>query len=432
MSGPVYAGNSGTPVFSASNSVVVSVPSGVANGDLLIAQIWETTQSAAAPTCAGWTQAFHVASTDHQLYLFYRYASSEPANYTFGSTNATNMVGRIHRITGAVASGNPFNVLGSGDTVGSGTAITDAAVTTTVANTLVMCFVGHGDGSNAISSYPSGFTGATFTGNSTIATSYIAQASAGSSGTATTTFTGNDDFSGVLGAIAPSSGAALAATPNTTTAATGTLGLKHVVADLVFETTTTTGTGALSLAGAVTGYRAFSSVMSDQDTCLYLAQAVTGGVPNGPYEIGIGTYNASGNTLSRTKVLRSSNSNAAVSFAAGTTNVALTEPAAVLWNKGVHNVGNSGSAITIDWANGPYQMVTLTAACTITFANSMLCPHGELELYQDATGGRVPTITGAVYRSGSAPTWSTTNATHDTLKINYNAVTGASNVFALT
>ena len=230
-----------------------------------------------------------------------------------------------------------------------------------------------------------------------------------------------------------SSGAALAATPSTTTSATGTLGLKHVVADLVSETTTTTGTGALSLAGAVTGYRAFSSVMNDQDTCLYLAQAVTGGVPNGPWEIGIGTYNASGNTLSRTQVVKSSNSNALVSFAAGTTNVVLTEPAAVLWNKGVHNVGNSGSAITIDWVNGPYQMVTLNAATpTITLANSMLCPHGELELYQDATGGRVPTITGAVYRSGSAPTWSTTNATHDTLDIHYNMVTGKSNVFLKT
>ena len=228
-------------------------------------------------------------------------------------------------------------------------------------------------------------------------------------------------------------GAALAATPSTTTAATGTLGLKHVVADLVFETTATTGTGALTLAGAVTGYRAFSSVMSDQDTCLYLAQAVTGGVPNGPWEIGIGTYNASGNTLSRTQVLKSSNSNALVSFAAGTTNVALTEPAEVLWNKGVHNVGNSGSAITIDWANGPYQMVTLNAATpTITLANSMLCPHGILEIYQDATGGRVPTITGAVYRSGSAPTWSTTNATHDTLDIDFNVVTGKSNVFLKT
>lgn len=227
-------------------------------------------------------------------------------------------------------------------------------------------------------------------------------------------------------------GAALAGGASAGVTATGALGVKHVVADLVFETTTTTGTNPFSLGGAVTGYRSFGSVMSDQDTCLYLAQAITSGVPNGPWEVGIGTYNLSTNSLTRTQVLKSSNGNAAVVFAAGTTNVYLTEPAAVLWNKGVFNVGLSGSAITIDWSNGRYQMVTLTAACTITFANSMLCPEGVLEIYQDATGGRVPTISGAVYRSGSAPTWSTTSATHDTLRIRYNAVTGKSNVFAET
>lgn len=228
------------------------------------------------------------------------------------------------------------------------------------------------------------------------------------------------------------SGAALAATPSDTTSASGSLGSKHVVANLVQESTSAPGTGAFALAGALAGFQAFSAVMNDQDTCLYLAQAVTGGAPNGPWEIGIGTYNASGDTLSRTQILKSSNSNAAVNFSTGTVNVSLTEPAEALWNKGVFNLGNSGSAITVDWSKGPYQMLTLTAACTITFQNSMLCPHGVLELYQDLTGGRVPTITGAVYRSGSPPTWSTTNATHDTLEVDYNAVTRASNIFLKT
>ena len=212
MSGPVYAGNSGNPAYNASTSVVVSVPSGIANGDLMIAQIWVTTQSAAAPTCAGWTSAFNIAGTDHQLYLFYRYASSEPANYTFTSSTATQMLGWIHRITGAVTSGNPFNAIGSGNTVGSGTAITCSAVTTTVNNTLNMCFVGHGDGSNAISSFQSGWTGVTFSGNQTVACSWIAQSTAGTTGAATTTYTGNDDFTGVIGAIASAAGGTNTAT----------------------------------------------------------------------------------------------------------------------------------------------------------------------------------------------------------------------------
>lgn len=212
MSGPVYANNSGNPVFAATNTVTVSVPSGVVNGDLMVAEIWETTQSSAAPTCAGWTQAFTLAGTDHQIYIFYRRASSEPANYAFASTNATQMVAWIHHVTGAVASGNPFNVIGTGDTVGSGTSITASAVTTTIANTLNMCFVGHGDGSNAITGYQASWTGATFTGNSTVAASYISQASAGSTGTATTSFSGNDDFTAVIGAIAPAAGGSNTAT----------------------------------------------------------------------------------------------------------------------------------------------------------------------------------------------------------------------------
>lgn len=224
------------------------------------------------------------------------------------------------------------------------------------------------------------------------------------------------------------SGAATAAT-----SASGTQGVRHIVADMTVETTTTTGTSPFALGGAVSGYRTFGSVMSDQDTCLYVAQAISAGAPSGPWEIGIGTYNLSTNSLTRTQVMKSSNANAPVPFPAGTSYVSLTEPGEVLWNKGVHNVGLSGSAITIDWSNGPYQMVTLNAANpVISFANSMLCPHGVLEIYQDVTGGRVPTISGAVYRSGSPPTWSTTAATHDTLQIRYNVVTRQSNVSLMT
>lgn len=87
------------------------------------------------------------------------------------------------------------------------------------------------------------------------------------------------------------------------------------------ETTTTTGTGALTLAGAVTGFRAFSAAMSVADTCRYGIEAVDGsGNPTGDWETGFGTYSGA-NTLTRTTVARSSNSDAAVSFAAGTKRV---------------------------------------------------------------------------------------------------------------
>ncbi len=96
--------------------------------------------------------------------------------------------------------------------------------------------------------------------------------------------------------------------------------MAHITEDRVLETSTTTGTGALTLAGAVTGFRAFGSVMtSPSDTCWYALWAVdANGNATGDYEEGLGTYSAS-NTLTRTTVIRSSNANAVVTLAAGTT-----------------------------------------------------------------------------------------------------------------
>ena len=96
-----------------------------------------------------------------------------------------------------------------------------------------------------------------------------------------------------------------------------------VVADRVKETTTSTGTGAVSLGGAATNFRTFSSVLSDADTTYY---AIIDNV-NFDFEVGLGTYASSGNTITRTTVLSSSNSNSAVNFGAGSKDVILTYPA---------------------------------------------------------------------------------------------------------
>jgi len=103
----------------------------------------------------------------------------------------------------------------------------------------------------------------------------------------------------------------------------------HIVADRVKETTTTTGTGDLTLAGAITGFLPFSARCSDGDTLYYSIQAVDGatGVPTGEWECGRGTYSAA-DTLTRDVVLSSSNSDALVSFAAGDKQVYLTMTAA--------------------------------------------------------------------------------------------------------
>lgn len=102
------------------------------------------------------------------------------------------------------------------------------------------------------------------------------------------------------------------------------------IADRIRETTTTTGTGALTLAGAATGFAAFSTACAVGDTCYYGLQAVDGsGNPTGAWEVGVGTYSAA-NTLTRTTVFASSNSGAAVSLAAGATQVWLDYPARAL------------------------------------------------------------------------------------------------------
>jgi hypothetical protein len=94
--------------------------------------------------------------------------------------------------------------------------------------------------------------------------------------------------------------------------------------DRVLETTTSTGTGEIALAAAITGFRRFNAVCAVGDTLSYFIEAIDSvGLPTGDYEYGIGTYSAA-NTLTRTTVLGSSNGGAAVNFAAGSKNVGIT------------------------------------------------------------------------------------------------------------
>ena len=92
-----------------------------------------------------------------------------------------------------------------------------------------------------------------------------------------------------------------------------------VVKDRVKETTTTTGTGTLTLAGAAGGFQAFSAIGDGNTTYYAIVDSATG-----DWEVGLGTYTASGTTLSRDTILESSNSGSAVNLAAGTKSVFAT------------------------------------------------------------------------------------------------------------
>jgi hypothetical protein len=103
--------------------------------------------------------------------------------------------------------------------------------------------------------------------------------------------------------------------------------MAHVLSDRVLEASVSAGAGPFTLAGAVLGFRAFSSVCAVTDTVPYYIEAVDDvGRPTGDYEFGLGTYSAA-NELTRTTVRGSSNGGLAVVFAAGTKLVGLGVPA---------------------------------------------------------------------------------------------------------
>jgi hypothetical protein len=96
-----------------------------------------------------------------------------------------------------------------------------------------------------------------------------------------------------------------------------------VLADRVLETSTTSGSGTISLAGASVGYQGFSTGVGDGNQTYYTI-ALEGGAE---WEVGIGTYTSVGDTLSRDTVLASSAGGPKVTFSAGLKQVFVTYPA---------------------------------------------------------------------------------------------------------
>lgn len=138
-----------------------------------------------------------------------------------------------------------------------------------------------------------------------------------------------------------------------------------LVADRVAETTTTTGTGTVTLAGAKTGYQAFTTAFSTGANVYYCI------TDNTDWEVGVGTFTTAGTTLSRDSIFASSNAGAAVNWGAGTKDVFCTAPmqsvvgAPRLQAKtGAYTVVASDNGSIINCTGGTFT-VSLTAAATL-------------------------------------------------------------------
>jgi len=192
-----------------------------------------------------------------------------------------------------------------------------------------------------------------------------------------------------------------------------------VIADRVQETTTTTGTGTVTLGGASAGYQSFA-VIGDANTTYYAIVDSTAG----DWEVGIGTYTSSGTTLSRDTVLSSSNSGSLVNFGAGSKNGFVTYPSGravttdgsqTLTNKTftgyaetVYTLGTTGS-IALNPANGTIQTTVLSG--NPTFTDSLSTGQSLILRMSNGSSYTVtwPTITWVSWTGNIAPVLTTSD-----------------------
>ena len=179
-----------------------------------------------------------------------------------------------------------------------------------------------------------------------------------------------------------------------------------VIKDRVKETTTTTGTGTYTLAGAVSGFETFTANLSNSDTTYYVC------TDNTDFEVGLGTFTSSGTTLSRDTILASSNSNNEVNWSSGTRSIFMTYPADKAVFKDASNningtfVGNITGNVTGN-TSGTAATVTGAAQTNITSLGTLTA----LTVDDVAIDGKVVTLTGST--SDTATLTAGTNGTLD-------------------
>jgi len=175
--------------------------------------------------------------------------------------------------------------------------------------------------------------------------------------------------------------------------------MAHILVDRVKETTTTTGTGTVALVGAVTGFRAFSAVMANNDTTLY---AIVGQTP-GQWEVGLGTW-LTGNSLARTTPIAGSAATP-VNFSAGTKDVFQTftptgRVTGMTYTGALTPAMNDAAALgsaSLSWAD-----LFLADAGVINWANGAVTLTGLSPDQLSVNGGVLATAAGTTSYPGLA------------------------------
>ena len=240
--------------------------------------------------------------------------------------------------------------------------------------------------------------------------------------------------------------------------------MAFITADRVKDTSTTTGTGNITVSGSAPfGYRTFSTVLSVSDTFYYCIQ----GQSTSEWEVGLGTY-VSTNQFARTTILSSSASGSAVSFSSGTKNVFITLPAnktlqfdasgsptagGILYGTGsmlsYSAVGTAGQALvsggtgaptwatvtglgtvtSVNVSGGTTGLTTsggpVTTSGTITLAGTLAAANGGTGLTSPGTSGNVLTSNGSAWVSQAPSGGSGTSISNGTSNVTIASSNGA-------
>ena len=175
-----------------------------------------------------------------------------------------------------------------------------------------------------------------------------------------------------------------------------------VLNDRVRETTTTTGTGAVALGGAVSGFETFAAGIGNSNTVYYAIVHRTAA----EFEVGLGTLDGDSSDLTRTTVISSSNSDSAVNFASGTKDVFCTLPASKTVFEDAsghvtlpHDLFIEGGLIDLKNDGGAVSQIKFYCESSNAHAQTLIgAPHSESAsntLTLPSTGGDVDLVSTA-------------------------------------